>query len=412
MKILYLHQYFTTPTMSGGTRSYEMARRMVNAGHEVHIITSWRETTDHKDWFYQNIDGIHVHWLPVNYSNKMSFNRRIKAFFQYALKASSKAKSLGGDIVFATSTPLTIAIPGVRTAKALNVPMVFEVRDLWPELPIAVGAIKNPLLQWAAKQLEKYAYRNAAHIVALSPGMAEGVTKLGYPKAQVSVISNSADLELFHPEPDRAAAFWQKHPELSGKKVVLYAGTLGLINGVSYLAELAAACKTLLPDVAFVVIGDGMEREKVTQRAEALAVLNHNFFMYSPIPKAELIAAFHAASVSTSLFVELLPMEANSANKFFDGLASGTAIAINYGGWQEALLTQYQAGFRLSRDVNLAATELATQLANSSQLAQIAANARQLAEQEFNRDVLAKQLIHILETVGKVSQPTTQQSVE
>jgi hypothetical protein len=112
MKILYLHQYFNTPAMSGGTRSYEMARRLVAAGHEVDMITSWREPIAKKGWFEQRVDGIRVHWLPVQYANHMNYYQRIAAFFSFALRAGNRATELGGDIVFATSTPLTICYKG------------------------------------------------------------------------------------------------------------------------------------------------------------------------------------------------------------------------------------------------------------------------------------------------------------
>lgn len=386
--------------MAGGTRSYEMAKRLVASGHEVHIVTSWRESTENKSWFYEDIDGIHVHWLPVPYSNNMSFGQRIKAFIRYAFKAGKKASQIGGDLVFATSTPLTIAIPGVYTARKLSVPMVFEVRDLWPELPIAIGALKNSVTKYLAKKLEKFAYENSSHIIALSPGMAEGVIKTGYPQEQVSVIPNSADLDIFYPDDKKADTFRRKHPELMDNPIVLYAGTLGLINGVSYFAELAYAMLKINPNVRFVIIGKGMEWDKVQQLALKLNVLNHTLFMYSALPKMELIEAFCAATVSTSLFVDLKPMEANSANKFFDTLASGTPVAINYGGWQLPLLKEYNAGIQLNRDVNIAADKLNDLICDTSRLAIIRGNARKLAEERFSRDILATQFEKVLSNAG------------
>ncbi|MDP5031272.1 MAG: glycosyltransferase family 4 protein [Paraglaciecola sp.] len=401
MKIIYLHQYFTTPDMSGGTRSYEMAKRLVNAGHEVHIITSWREPTDHTSWFYQNIDGINIHWLPVIYSNKMSFNRRIKAFFHYAVKAAAKAVAIQGDVVFATSTPLTIALPGVYASKRLNVPMIFEVRDLWPELPIAVGAIRNPAVKWLAKMLERFAYKHSAHIIALSPGMAEGIVNTGVSSSNVTVIPNSADLELFDPATSNAHMFRNAHAELGESPIVLYAGTLGLINGVSYLADLAKECLLLKSDVKFVVIGDGMEWSQIKQYAGDLGVLDHNFFMYPPMPKKQLVNAFKAASISTSLFVDLVQMQANSANKFFDALSSGTPVAVNYGGWQAALLKENVAGFQLTRDTKQAAELIVSQLKNEDHLKLMGDNALNLAQQRFSRDKLAKEFENVFCSVIK-----------
>lgn len=396
MRVIYLHQYFTTPSMSGGTRSYEMAKRLVQSGHEVHIVTSWRQKTEKTSWFHETIDGINVHWLPVEYSNSMSFGDRIKAFFNYAFKAGKKACTLGGDVVFATSTPLTIAIPGVYVSKKLKLPMVFEVRDLWPELPIAIGALKSPISKFMARKLERFAYHHSKRIIALSPGMAEGVIKTGYPADRVTVIPNSADLDLFKPDEELALAFRREHAFLGDGPIILYAGTLGLINGVAYLAQLASEVKKLSPEMRFVVIGGGMEWDKVKGEAENLGVLNTNFYMIESLPKIELVKAFSAASVSVSLFVDLKPMEVNSANKFFDSLASGTPVAINYGGWQQELLQSSQAGIRLSRDIKVAAQTLVDFVNQEGNLDSCSQNARKLAENEFSRDELAKKFEQVL----------------
>ena len=169
MKVIYLHQYFNKPDMPGGTRSYEMAVRMVRKGHEVHIITSKRDVSFSKSqWKEERFGGIFIHWIEIPYNNNMIFFNRLKAFFKFAFSAGGKAIAIGGDIVFATSTPLTIAIPAVIAKRKLKVPMVFEVRDLWPELPIAIGAIRNPFLKYCALKLEKWAYKNAESIIGLS----------------------------------------------------------------------------------------------------------------------------------------------------------------------------------------------------------------------------------------------------
>lgn len=397
MKIIYLHQYFNTPAMSGGTRSYEMARRLVAAGHEVNMITSWREPIDKKDWFEEQFDGIRVHWLPVRYSNHMSYKQRIVAFLSFAFKAGKRAIELGGDVVFATSTPLTIAIPGASSSRKLGIPMVFEVRDLWPELPIAIGALNNPLLKYAARRLEKYAYNHAARIVALSPGMADGVFRAGYDKNCIDIIPNSSDLAFFKSNQDAKDRFLAARPELVGGPIVLYPGALGKINGVGYLARLAALVKNKRPDIRFVVIGDGAERDEIVSLAQELGVFGVNFFMYPKIPKIEMPAAFAAATMVISLTVDLPELWANSANKFFDALASGTAVAINYGGWQATLLQEASAGIVLSSDASVAAKFFIDYFANDSILVQAGVRARALAEEKFSRDLLAQQLEIVLE---------------
>eukprot|EP01032_Pedospumella_encystans_P038340 gene38340-43430_t len=159
MRIVYLHQYFRTPDMSGGTRSYEFGRRLAIAGHDVHVVTS-SSNLESRGWCTYEVDGMTVHALRVPYNNTMSYPRRIWSFLSFALRSGFYARRLRGDLVYATSTPLTIAIPGV-VASWPKIPMVFEVRDLWPEVPIALGAIRGRVLTMLARKLAAFAYRHS-----------------------------------------------------------------------------------------------------------------------------------------------------------------------------------------------------------------------------------------------------------
>jgi len=397
MRILYLHQYFNTPKSSGGTRSYEMARRFVAQGHDVHVVTSWRGDTDHRSWFETEEDGVRVHWLPVPYSNHMSNVERVRAFTHFAFAAGPKARRIGGDVVFATSTPLTIAIPGVYASKRLRVPMVFEVRDLWPELPIAVGAIRNPVLKWAAHRLESFAYRNSSHIVALSPGMREGVVSTGYPEDRVHVIPNSSDVDRFQAPNVDGKRFLNQHPYLQGRRIVLYAGTFGKINGVDYLVRLAAAMRTLDENVAFVIVGRGQQKSIVTAAAESLGVLDKNVFILPAVPKNEMPDVFAAADVATSLFIDLQAMWHNSANKFFDALAAAKPIMINHEGWQADLIRDSNLGIVVRPDdPEGGARALYALLYDESRMRLARENSARLAATEFNRDHLAEKLLNVL----------------
>lgn len=403
MKIIYLHQYFNTPQMKGGTRSYEMARRMVAAGHEVHMVTSTREDdVGVSEWLHTNEDGINVHWLSVPYNNKMSYFKRILAFFQFAIKARKKTTEIGGDIVFATSTPLTIAIPAVYAKKKLKVPLVFEVRDLWPELPIVMGAIKSPVLRWLARKLERYAYFNSEHVVGLSPGMSEGVAATGFPKSKISTIPNSCDLALFDPALRNGTEFRNRFPWLQDRPLVIYAGTLGHINGVVYLADLASEVHKLNPEIRFLVIGAGVDEDKVRNRAIELGIYEKNFFMLDRVSKQDIPSVFAAATISTSLFINLPEMWANSANKFFDTLAAGKPVAINYGGWQKEIVEKEGLGVVLPSEPSFEAAELLVGLIESEeQLSSCGTNSRKIAEGVFSRDKLAAELIDVIESTLK-----------
>lgn len=399
MRIVYLFQYFNTPEMSGGTRAYEMARRLVAAGHEVHMVTSDRQPeSGQAEWYETEAAGIRVHWFPNPYSNTMGFKERLKSFFRFSYGAARKAASLEADLVFASSTPLTIALPAVYAAKRQRVPMVFEVRDLWPHVPIEMRVLKGAHMKGAARRLERFAYRNAAQIVALSPGMRDGVVATGYPADRVHVIPNSSDLELFDVPREVGQEFRSRYDWLGNRPLVVYTGTLGNVNGVGYLARLAAEVRPKNPEVRFLVVGSGKEESEVRALAAKLGVLDETFFMLGRIPKRDMPAVLSAADIATSLVIDNRALWANSANKFFDGLASRTPFAVNHGGWQAEMLEETGAGLVLDpHDLSKASDLLVQRLGDGAWLERAGKEAYRLATERFARDKLAKELEGVLE---------------
>jgi glycosyltransferase involved in cell wall biosynthesis len=406
MHILYLHQYFTTPQAGGGTRSYEFARRMVAAGHRVTVVSSSARFPEAGlapgDVTLSSCEGIELVLLRAPYSNRLSFAQRTAAFLRFAALASREVLRRPADLVFATSTPLTIALPGMLAKYRHRAPMVFEVRDLWPELPIAVGALRSPPLKALASGLEWAAYHAADHVVALSPGMAEGVARRGVPRSRVTVIPNSCDLDLFDVPAERGDPLRAQVPGLhDDEPLIVYAGTFGLINGVRYLADVAAATLELRPGARFLLVGSGAERERLLVHAHDRGVLGRNLFVWDPLPKARVPELLAAADLATSLFLPIPAMAHNSANKFFDALAAGRPVAINYGGWQADLLRQHGAGLVLPPDDPAAAArQIHAFLADPGRVRAARAAARQLARAEFDRDAMAARLLAVFEAVG------------
>lgn len=398
MKIVYLHQYFVTPAMIGGTRSYEMARRLVAAGHEVHMVTTDQNPTPAfaGGWRTSVEAGITVHWLGVPYRNDMGFTARLRAFARFALGASRQTTRLRGDVIFATSTPLTIAIPALLASAITRRPFVFEVRDLWPDVPIAIGAIRNPIVIAAARFLELLTYRRARHIVALAPGMREEILAKGIEPTKVSVIPNGCDLNVFSapsgPSP-RA-----EYPWLGDRKLVLFAGTFGAVNGVEYMVPLAAVVAESDPEVRFVLIGHGREWERVRDAAARAGVLGHSVFMFTAVPKTDLVRWLHAADFIVALFTgPRIVWKDAVQNKFFDALAAGRPVASNFDGWQSQVADEERIGIQLDPvDHRAAAHTLLTAMHDTSWVGSARLRARALAEGRFNRDVLATQLDAIL----------------
>lgn len=405
MHVLYLHQYFAPPDGAGGNRSLGMASRLVKAGHRVTMLTSSAYFPAHYGMKpglnTLEVEGIQVRAIWVPYSNQLSYAARIWAFVSFAVRACFEAARVKDvDVVFATSTPLTIAVPAVWAKRRLGKPMVFEVRDLWPELPIAIGALRSPPLIWAARALERFAYRNADRLVALSPGMREGILK--HVDRPVAVIPNNSDLAQFRVPASEGEAFLAQHPYLRGGPLVAYTGTLGAINGVEYLAEVAAAMLPLDPATRFVIVGGGKMREKVRARAAELGVLEKNLWMLPAQLKRDMPRVLSASTVAVSLFIDLPEMWHNSANKFFDALAAGRPVMINYQGWQADLIRETGAGLVVpARDAAAAAKLLHGFLEDKRALDAGAAASAALAMGRFDRDKLFQDFRRVLEEAAE-----------
>ena len=366
--------------MPGSTRSYEFACRLVSRGDTVHMITSdWQGCAPRS---FSAERGISVHWLPVYYSNRMSKTKRIFAFIKYIWYTLKVGSKLDFDLIVASSTPLTIALPALWLKYNKKVPLVFEVRDLWPQLPIAVGAIKSPLLIWLAKRLEKMVYQASQQIVVLSKGMHAELLKNGLPNKKMSTITNLSDIELFNVSSEEGWRFRQNFSWLADRPLVVYTGAFGRINGLSYLVEMALEMKKINQEVRFLLVGDGYARDHLSQLAEKYGILNQTLFMIDYLPKNQMPVLLSAATVATSFFIDLPEMENNSANKFFDALAAGRPIIINYGGWQADLLRETQAGLVVPvGDPCTAAAQLNTLISNQTALRKMCAASKHLASQ-------------------------------
>jgi glycosyltransferase involved in cell wall biosynthesis len=396
VRLAYLHQYFVTPAMAGGTRSYEWGVRLAKSGHEVHMITTDRRLgAVHRQ---TNEDGISVHWLPVRYENSMSPSRRLLAFTEFALRAGRLARSLKPDLVFATSTPLTVALPAIQAIARTSVPMVFEVRDLWPEVPLAMGALRQPGAATLARALERLAYRNSTRIVTLSEEMQNGVVAAGYPASSISVIPNGADITLFRYREADGAAFRAEHAWLQNRPLVVYTGTLGRVNRVDDLARVAAAVRPLDPEVRFLVVGTGSEEPVVRATAGELGVLDETFFIHAPVPKAEIPKVLAAADLATSLVADIPGIRGESANKVFDALAAGRPVAVNSPSSLTDTLLGSGAGLLLDRDPRIAAQALVEFLGDSERYQRARQASVELADEHYSRDRLFEVFERLLES--------------
>lgn len=405
MHILYLHQHFSTPAGSTGIRSYEMARALVARGHRVTMVCgSYRgAVTGLVGEFTRGVrrglvDGIEVIEIDCAYANAMGFVQRARVFLKFALKSTRIALTEKYDLVFATTTPLTAGIPAIIARWLRGKCFVFEVRDLWPELPRAMGVITNPLVLGAMGILEWLSYRSAHRLIGLSPGMVEGIARLGVKRSRIAMIPNGCDMELF----DTQGAAWRPEGVAEDALMAVYAGTHGMANGLDAVLDAAAVLKAHgRNDIRIVLIGDGKLKPELMARAERDGL--NNVMFLPPVNKVKLAELMKATDVGLQLLANVPAFYyGTSPNKFFDYLASGVPPLTNYPGWVAELITDNQCGFAVPPANPQAFAHALEQAANDrAMLKKMATNARALATNEFTRSTLAAQFVDWLEGAVK-----------
>ena len=387
MHILYLHQFFMTREGAGGTRSYEFARRFVERGHGVRMVAAreamaahWAPPDACRTAASRTIEGIEVVGVCGAYSDYMratgmSNLRRMAAFGRFATGATVAAlRGPRPDVIYATSPPLTMALPALAASLRWRAPLVFEVRDLWPEAPIQMGALRNPLAQRLARALERFVYARSARLIALSPGI-----QAALPPGRAELVPNSADLDLFVPEPP------------DGPFQVAYFGAMGEANDLTAVVEAAR----LVPDVPFVLMGDGKRRAELERAAPS----NVHFRSGSKTDVARLASE---SSACLTVFKDVPVLATNSPNKLFDTFAAGRAAIVNMDGWMRELVERNDAGVYVrAGDAADLAEKVAWLRDNPEEARRMGRNARALAEREFDRDELAARALTVLEEAAR-----------
>ncbi|MDM1521200.1 glycosyltransferase family 4 protein [Myroides odoratimimus] len=391
MNILYIHQYFVTPQEPGGTRSYWIALEMIKQGHDVTMITS---SNKFKEKIKEiNIEGIKVIYINEDYSQNMSISQRIKAFISFMYKSSKIALGQKNiDLVFATSTPLTIGVPALLLKWFKKVPFVFEVRDLWPEVPIQMGALKNPFIRNIALFLEKIIYKNAKHIIALSPGMQEGVLKY-VSKEKTSMVPNMSKIDEFWPRAKNLELMSSLGLREDSFKVVHF-GALGLANGAGSIIESAK----LLKDnntIQFLFVGGGSTEEELKNECKKFNLSNVIFLGKFPMKTTSEIVNF--SDVSIVSFKDLPILYTNSPNKLFDSLSAGKPIIVNSAGWTKKLIEENECGYFVNPfNPNELADKILYLQSNSKIVEDMGRRSRWLAENKYDKSILTKQVVEIV----------------
>ena len=399
MHVAVFSQYHTNPDCPATSRHYTLLAHLAKT-HRVTLLTTpaWKgQRLTHE--FAWVPEGVEIREAAIPYENRMGPGRRALAFAQYAGWAVREGLRMEKpDVIWGISTPLTAAWAAAQVARWRRVPWVFEVQDLWPAFPIAMGAVPTALARQQLYRLEKRLYQSARHILPLSPDMARYVTDLGISADKVTTVLNGTDLELAARATPEAVAAVRQAQALAGKRVVLYAGTFGRANDIPTLVAAAEAMAAEDSDTVWIFLGHGFFEPLV---AAAAARWPGRIRLVGGQARHAVFAWFALADISLVSFLGLPVLDANSPAKLYDSLAVGTPVVVTNTGWTKALVEEHRCGWYVpAGDAEALAIRLRELLKQPEQLAAAGANGQALVAREFDRQQLAARVQRVLEAAA------------
>jgi glycosyltransferase involved in cell wall biosynthesis len=343
------------------------------------------------------VDGITLITLKVNYSQSMGVMARLKSFTHFMLVSTYIAlKEKDIDFVIATSTPLTIGFPALVLKKIRRIPYLFEVRDLWPEVPIQMGGLKNKLGIKIAKWFERTIYKNASHIIALSPGMQDGVIQVGTPPEKVSMIPNMSKIDKFWPRENNLTLMNELGIRASSFKII-YFGAVGEANAIDYILDSAALLKDN-KEIDFIFIGNGSKQTFIEESIINQKLTNVQYLGVFNMEKTSEIV--NMCDVSLVTFSNIPILATNSPNKLFDSLSAGKPIIVNSNGWTKELVEKNECGIFVDPESPHDFVKKLLKLKESPQvLKKMGLNSRRLAETEYDKSILCKKFADIVDSL-------------
>ena len=381
MRILLIHQHYKTPDEGGGIRTWYLARSLVKRGADVVVLTAHNSET-----VIQKEEGYEVIRFKVPYDNSFPFFQRILAFLKFVVLCRKYLRKHHKDIdlSYVVTTPLTTGLIALYGKRKWSIPYIFEVGDLWPEVPIRMGIIKNTLLKRVLYNLEKRIYHQSLWITALSPAIKDYVEYSMESPPLVRVYPNVSDISFFSPVLDEKEPFDQNHPFK-----ILYAGTVGIANQLESLIDIAAFCSSTDLPIQFTIMGKGGQLRLIKEKAKGLQNL-----IFIPHGSMELVKK--EMSRHDAVFISFQQenvLWTGCPNKLMDGLAAGKLIIINYQGWVKQLIESEECGFAYDAlSVDTFGNYIEPFIQSPSLLLQYQLNAYQVAKSKFDVPVIIDDL--------------------
>jgi len=374
-----------------------MAKYWRDAGHEVTIISTTayinksRLNTDAKRGSTSlDLEGIHLHVLDIPYSHFMPYKERLQAFYAFYKQAYRLGEKIKGiEVLVAYSAPLSTGFLGRKLAKKLSCPFVFEVADVWPDVPIGMGIIRHPLLKrWLHAQTRRL-YRSAAAICTFTEDMKEQIVSHDIASYKVHVIHNGVKL----------SAFVESPPADKELVKVVYTGSLGQANGLSQLLYAWKLIeKKWSKKISCHIVGEGNEGEMLRDLAKELEL--KSLFFHEPVAQQEIGAFLEGADIGLVCIAPFAVLQANGSSKAFEYMAAGIPCVLNYEGWLAQYLADYTCGLSSPLgQVERFAQQINQLILNKELRREMGQNARRLAAQKFDRKILADKMLTLFEEV-------------
>lgn len=405
MNILFLSHYFPPEVNAPATRTYEHCKRWVEQGHSVTVVSCVPHHPmgeaypgyKNKWWFEENKDGIRAIKIKTYITANEGFLKRTFNYVMYMIMAILTAPFLPkADVVISTSPQFFNGLAGYFVSRIKRAPWLLEIRDLWPESILAVGAIKNRTVIGLLEYLERFAYRKADSIVPVTQAFKAHIVNLGVAEEKVSVIRNGVNLALFESVPKNTslANEWG----LKGKFVAAYVGTHGMAHGLDTILDAAERLKND-PDIVFLMVGDGSERARLAQAVSDRKLTN--VVMQGQQPKAMMPEIWSITDVSLVLLKRLDLFKTVIPSKIFESMAMSVPIVLGVEGEVKGIIEQAQTGLCIEPE---SAEQLVAALVRLKQdsisYAALSDRGRPYVSKEFDRKVLADQYLKIIENLA------------
>lgn len=409
LRVVIITHYFPPEVGAPQARLFELASRAAAAGHEVTVLTGFPNYPSGviPDEFRGRFrmteihHGVRVIRTWVYATPNRGFAKRILNHLSFAASSLSAFRTLGPvDVFFVESPPLFVGFSSLAYRHLKRAPFIFNVSDIWPQSAVELGALRNRFAIRAAESLEMRLYRKAARVSVVTPGMVERLAARGVPREKLFLLTNGVDTAVFRPSPpDMVLA---QRLGLDGRKIFLYAGTLGMAQGLDTVLE--AARQTTDPDVLYVLAGEGAEKDGLVERARGHKVANVRFL---PNQTKDTMPALLNLAYATivplrrlDLFKSALP------SKMFEAMATARPIVASLWGEGAQLVDSAEAGIGVPPEDPAALRDAVEQLAADPSLARrLGENGRRFVEAHYDRERIAARFVELLkDTASKARQ--------